>query len=66
MAEMHHEQGKKAGMLKLISSIPVRFIRDYFFKLGFLDGYYGFVICSLSAWASFVKYLKLKELSAKI
>jgi len=65
MAEMHHEQGKKAGMLKLISSIPVRFIRDYFFKLGFLDGYYGFVICSLSAWASFVKYLKLRELCSK-
>jgi hypothetical protein len=37
-------------------------MRDYFFKLGILDGYYGFVICSLSAWASFVKYLKLREL----
>lgn len=62
MAEMHFEQGKRASLLKIISSIPVRFIRDYFFKLGILDGYYGFVICSLSAWASFVKYLKLREI----
>ncbi len=66
MAEMQHEQGKKAGILKLITSIPVRFFRDYFFKLGFLDGYHGFVICSLSAWASFVRCLKLRELMKSI
>ncbi len=39
-----------------------KFIRDYFFKLGFLDGYYGFIICSLSAWATFSKYIKIVEL----
>lgn len=63
MAEMNFETGKKASLLKLFFSIPARFIRDYFFRLGLLDGYYGFVICSLSAWASFIKYLKLRELN---
>lgn len=62
MAEMQYEQGRRASLLKIITSIPVRFIRDYFFRLGFLDGYFGFVICRLSAWASFIKYLKMKEL----
>jgi len=39
-----------------------KFKRDYFFKLGFLDGYYGFVICSMSAYMVFVKYIKMREL----
>lgn len=55
-------QGRKAGIFKIFYSLPVRFCRDYFFKLGFLDGYHGFLICSLSAWASRLKYAKLKAL----
>ena len=39
-----------------------KFMRDYFFRLGFLDGYYGFVICRISAFATFLKYIKLNEL----
>jgi glycosyltransferase involved in cell wall biosynthesis len=34
------------------------FIHKFFFRLGFLDGYYGFVICALSATANFLKYSK--------
>ena len=34
------------------------FINKYFFRLGFLDGYYGFAICWLSAQANFLKYAK--------
>jgi hypothetical protein len=32
------------------------------FKAGFLDGYYGFVICKISAFATFSKYTKLRAL----
>lgn len=39
-----------------------KFIRDYIFHLGFLDGYYGFVVCRISAFATFLKYTKLNEL----
>jgi glycosyltransferase involved in cell wall biosynthesis len=56
------ENGKKVGLCKVVYSLPVRFIRDYFLKLGILDGYYGFLICSLSAWASMLKYAKLRQL----
>lgn len=55
-------RGKKAGMLKILFSPCIKFIRDYFFKLGFIDGYAGFVICKISAHATFIKYVKLKQL----
>ena len=38
-----------------------KFFRKYFLQLGFLDGYYGFVFCAVSASFNFFKYLKLYE-----
>jgi glycosyltransferase involved in cell wall biosynthesis len=58
-----HKKGRQSNMFIAIIKSNWKFIRDYFFKLGILDGYYGFVICSLSAWATFNKYLKLRELN---
>lgn len=55
-------KGKKAGILKIIFSPIIKFKRDYFLKLGFLDGYHGFIICAISAFATFLKYTKLHEL----
>ncbi|PRY16172.1 glycosyltransferase involved in cell wall biosynthesis [Pontibacter ummariensis] len=40
----------------------VRFVRQYFFKLGILDGRVGFVIASLSAGSVFMRYLKVWRL----
>jgi glycosyltransferase involved in cell wall biosynthesis len=57
-----HKKGRKSNMAIAIVKSNWKFVRDYFFKLGILDGYYGFIICSLSAWATFNKYLKLREL----
>ena len=54
--------GKKASLFIAIMKSTWKFKRDYFFKLGFLDGYYGFVICALSAQATFAKYIKIREL----
>jgi glycosyltransferase involved in cell wall biosynthesis len=56
------KKGKKSNWFIALTKSIWKFKRDYFFKLGFLDGYYGFVICSLSAWATFSKYLKIREL----
>jgi glycosyltransferase involved in cell wall biosynthesis len=61
-AEAYFEQGIKAPLLKIIFSPLVRFIRDYFFLLGFLDGKYGLIICYLSARSVSMKYRKLKNL----
>lgn len=57
-----YKQGKKVSIFKLLMTPFFRFIRDYFIKLGFLDGYYGFVICKISSQASFLKYSKLRQL----
>jgi glycosyltransferase involved in cell wall biosynthesis len=54
--------GKKTSLFIAVFKGIWKFKRDYFFKLGFLDGYYGFVICALSAFAVFVKYIKMNEL----
>ncbi|MBK6965159.1 MAG: glycosyltransferase family 2 protein [Bacteroidales bacterium] len=63
-AEQAFREGKKSGILQILIKPPVKFIRDYFFKLGFLDGYYGFIICRISAQATFFKYIKLRQLNA--
>ncbi len=59
------ESGKSAGILKIIFSPIWHFLTEYFIKLGFLDGYYGFVICRLSAYSAFVKYSKIRRYSRK-
>ena len=56
------ENGEKITFFSLIIKSYWKFVRDYFFKGGFLDGYYGYVICKISAFATFLKYIKLKQL----
>ena len=62
LAKAMYEKGKKATVFKLYFSPAFKFIKDYFFRLGFLDGYAGWQVCRLSAWATYVKYNKLKGL----
>ena len=59
------ENGKSASMLKIWFSPKWHFISEYIFKLGFLDGYYGYLICRLSAYAAFIKYSKIRLYSRK-
>jgi len=54
--------GRRPPFCKLLLSPVLKFIKDYFIKAGFLDGYYGYVICRISAHATFLKYAKLKQL----
>jgi glycosyltransferase involved in cell wall biosynthesis len=64
-ARMLFERKKKASLVRLFISPAFRFFRDYVLKGGFLDGYYGFVICMISSHAVFLKYVKLRELWKK-
>lgn len=64
-ANSFFKQGKKAGISTIASAPFIRFFRDYFFRMGILDGYYGFVICVISAHATFLKYVILRELWKK-
>ena len=58
-------KGKKSNLFKILVSPLVKFIRDYFFLLGILDGYYGLVICLISSHATFLKYAKMHQFKEK-
>jgi glycosyltransferase involved in cell wall biosynthesis len=55
------EKNRKASYLNLIFNPVAAFIKMYFVKQGFRDGYYGFVIAIMSAYGKFYKYAKLKD-----
>lgn len=61
-AKAYLTKGKRSNLAKMLLSALARFIRCYFIRLGFLDGYYGFVISVISSCAALLKYAKLKEL----
>jgi len=53
-------KNKSASLLKIWLSPKWHFFTEYIIKLGFLDGFYGYTICKLSAYAAFVKYTKIR------
>lgn len=61
-AQMRFNRGKRTNVLVILIKPLVKFITLYFFKLGFLDGYFGFLICKNSAYSAFLKEVKLKQL----
>lgn len=61
-AEAMFAGGKRAGLLKLLVNPAFRFIKFYFFRLGFLDGIPGLVHILIGCFNSFSKYAKLREL----
>ncbi len=61
-ADKYLKQGKRASVVKIYLSPPFAFLQNYFFKMGFLDGWRGFVCATMTAWYTFMKYTKLMEL----
>jgi glycosyltransferase involved in cell wall biosynthesis len=61
-AQAHFNNGKRASVLKILVAPAFKFVRDYVFKAGFRDGWYGYVICRISAQATFAKYVKIRQL----
>lgn len=64
-AQSAFDKGRKSNIAMLIYKPFYKFVRDYIFKLGFLDGYSGFLIARISAHATFLKYAKLIGLQKK-
>lgn len=64
-AKNYFEKGIRSNLFKILFNPVIKFFKDYFFRLGFLDGFYGFVIAAISAFATFVKYVKLRQLYRK-
>jgi glycosyltransferase involved in cell wall biosynthesis len=62
-AAKYHQQGKKAGWLKCRLAPVFSFVKNYFFRLGFLDGGPGFTVAKMNAWYTWLKYVRLRELN---
>jgi glycosyltransferase involved in cell wall biosynthesis len=60
-AEDLFQQGQKSPWFKRVFSPISKFVVDYFFRFGFLDGKAGFTVARISAYATFLKYKKLHE-----
>ncbi|MGB0881416.1 MAG: glycosyltransferase family 2 protein [Vicingaceae bacterium] len=64
-AKAAYEKGKASNGFTIFYKSTFKFFRDYILKLGFLDGYHGYVVCKNSAYAKRLKYTKLRELNRK-
>ena len=64
-AEAMHARGERASAWRVALSPAARFFRFYVIKLGFLDGVAGFAHIAIGAFASFLKYAKLRALAAR-
>ncbi len=62
-AKAYYDLGKKAPIWKIIFNPTWAFFKAYILRLGFLDGFNGFVICVQTANITFLKYSKLRELN---
>ena len=62
IAQSMFDAGIRRSRAKIIVSPLWSFINGYFLRLGFLEGYNGFIIAVLTAQQSFAKYQKLRQL----
>jgi glycosyltransferase involved in cell wall biosynthesis len=58
----YYSLGIKASPKRLFLNPLWRFFHSFFLKVGFLDGYHGFVVSRYLAFTCYLKYVKLKKL----
>ncbi|OGF47643.1 MAG: hypothetical protein A2231_03720 [Candidatus Firestonebacteria bacterium RIFOXYA2_FULL_40_8] len=64
-AQQYMRDDRKFSKSKFLLNPFLTFFKMYILRLGFLDGFAGFCICSLSSFYNFVKYAKLWELTGR-
>jgi len=62
-AKVAFEKNKKSSLFNIFFNPKWKFFSSFIIKGGFLDGYYGYLVCKISANATFLKYAKLRELN---
>jgi len=65
VAFTRYKKGISFSVTRSILKPITKFLEIYIFKLGFLDGYPGFVIAVSSAYSTFLKTAKMYELKRK-
>lgn len=64
-AQKLYAQKKKGRWYHLLFQPIFGFVRSYFLRAGFLDGFAGFVISVFHGYSLFIRYAKLKEIWKK-
>jgi glycosyltransferase involved in cell wall biosynthesis len=62
-AEDKFQRQTRMPVLHLLFRPPIRFLKDFIFRLGFLDGWRGFLIAAMSAYAEFMMSAKLTRMT---
>lgn len=55
------EKGKSPSLVKLVTVMPLMFVKSYFFRRNFMNGWRGFVGSVINAFYAFLKEAKLFE-----
>lgn len=58
-AKAMYLKGKAPLWIQLFLNPALHFVKSYFIKLGFLDGWRGVQICAISSYGTYLKYKKL-------
>lgn len=61
-AQALHDEGRRVNPFDLLVRPPAVFAKSLLLKLGFLDGWRGFVIAAMAAWTDAKKYWRLWRL----
>ena len=64
-ARVFYNEGRRVSVWKIIAYPKMKFIQNYIFRLGFLDGVAGFVVAMMMSFHSFLTRGKLWELQQK-
>ncbi len=61
-----YKSGKRIHRIRLLVNPGWAFFKGYFLRLGFLDGFYGFIIAVNTSHQTFLKYIKLYHLQRSV
>jgi glycosyltransferase involved in cell wall biosynthesis len=64
-ARVFYNEGKRVSVWQIIAYPKMKFIQNYIFRLGFLDGVAGFVVAMMMSFHSFLTRGKLWELQKR-
>lgn len=54
-------KGQDCSIIKIWLGPKWKFFKDFFFRLGFLDGYWGYIVCRMNAFENLAKYSKTRQ-----
>jgi hypothetical protein len=62
-AEQMHRDGKRPGLVSVITHPPLAFLRNYILRRGILDGAAGLKISTLNSYYVYLKFAKARRLT---